>query len=329
MHKLNCRRHIKKLRSKKKIMTIEKLKDLPELIKSGKMTVKQAIDEIGGFINQNYPVFGLNKYDEDFRSDIILMFFEKANRIFENYNEETSDFFTYLYSSISSLINSRRKMLAIQSLKEKIDYHEGINLNDEKVFFYENSKSYDQDLRDVPFAYKPQNVDALKKMFRELSNENCDKKILVLAIKACFYITDEQVKKVCEIYNLKEKDLYDAIQYCKETLEDKAEKRIKLQERRNYAYYHQKKYDSQLEKIKDSEKETNYLLRNNILKKQKKHYKTWQTLNKKFSDGFLFLRPTNKTVADLLGICERQISYYINCAKQDYKKGKNKIEIDA
>ena len=66
-----------------------------------------------------------------------------------------------------------------------------------------------------------------------------------------------------------------------------------------------------------------------ILKKQKKHYKTWQTLNKKFSDGFLFLRPTNKTVADLLGICERQISYYINCAKQDYKKGKNKIEIDA
>ena len=66
-------------------MTIEKLKDLPELIKSGKMTVKQAIDEIGGFINQNYPVFSLKKYDEDFRSDIILMFFEKA-KLYNNFS---------------------------------------------------------------------------------------------------------------------------------------------------------------------------------------------------------------------------------------------------
>ncbi len=319
----------KKLRSKKQFMTIEELKTLPELIATGKITSKQAIDEIGGFINQNYPVFGLNKYDEDFRSDIILMFFEKANRILETYNDKTSDFFTYLYSTISSLINSRRKKLAIQSLKENIDYHEGINMNEEKVYFYKNTNSYGQDLREVPFAYKPQNIDALKKMFRELANENCDKKILVLAIKSCFYITDEQVQKVCKIYNLKEKDLYDAIQYCKNTLEEKSEKRIKIQERRNYAYYHHKKYDSQLEKIKDSERETDFLRKNNILEKEKKHYKTWQKLNKKFSDGFLFLRPTNKTVADLLGICERQISYYINCAKEDYKKGKNTLEIDA
>jgi len=310
-------------------MTIEELKALPEQIKEGKVSAKQAIDEIGGFINKNYPVFGLNKYDEDFRSDIILMFFERANRILETYNNKTSDFFTYLYSTISSLINTRRKKLAIQSLKENIDFNEGINMNEEKVFFYKNSNSYTHDLNDVPYAYKPKNVDALKKMFRELAKDNCDKKILVLAIKASFYITDEQVKKVCKIYNLREKDLYDAIQYCKETLEEKSLKRTKLQERRNYAYYHHKKYDSQLEKIKDSENQNDFIRKNNILEKQKKHYKNWQKLNKKFSDGILFLRPTNKTVADLLGICERQISYYINCAKQNYIKGKSDLDIDA
>jgi len=310
-------------------MKIDDIKLLPDMVNSGKLSPKQAIDELGGFISSNYPVFGLNKYDEDFRSDIILMFLEKGNKILETYNEETSDFFTYLYSTISSLINTRRKKLAIQALKENIDYYEGINMNSEKVYFYKNLSPITQDLRDVPFAYKPQNIDALKQMFRQLAKENCDKKILVLAIKASFYITDEQVKKVCKIYNLKEKDLYDAIQYCKNSLDEKAQKRTKIQERRNYAYYHHKKYDSQLEKIKDSERPVDSIRKNNILEKQQKHYKNWQKLNKKFSDGFLFLRPTNKTVADLLGICERQISYYINCAKQDYKKGKRDLDIEA
>ncbi|MCR5187589.1 MAG: hypothetical protein K6C97_01540 [Treponema sp.] len=310
-------------------MKIDDIKLLPDMVNSGKLSPKQAIDELGGFISSNYPVFGLNKYDEDFRSDIILMFLEKGNKILETYNEETSDFFTYLYSTISSLINTRRKKLAIQALKENIDYYEGINMNSEKVYFYKNLSPITQDLRDVPFAYKPQNIDALKQMFRQLAKENCDKKILVLAIKASFYITDEQVKKVCKIYNLKEKDLYDAIQYCKNSLDEKAQKRTKIQERRNYAYYHHKKYDSQLEKIKDSERPVDSIRKNNILEKQQKHYKNWQKLNKKFSDGFLFLRPTNKTVADLLGICERQISYYINCAKQDYKKGKRVLDIEA
>lgn len=310
-------------------MTIDEIKILPDLIAKGKISSKKALDEIGGFIAQNYPVFGLNRYDEDFRSDIILMFLERGNRILETYNDKTSDFFTYLYSTISSLINTRRKKLAIQSLQEKIDYHEGINLNNEKILFYKDISPCAQDLKDVPYAYKPRNIEALKEMFRNLAKDNCDKKILVLAIKASFYITDEQVKKVCKIYNLKEKDLYDAIQYCKETLDEKSQKRIKFQERRNYAYYHHKKYDSQLESLKNSERQNDSVRKNNILEKQKKHYKNWTRLNKKFSDGFLFLRPTNKTVADLLGLCERQISYYINCAKRDYKKGKSDLENDA
>jgi hypothetical protein len=41
-------------------------------------------------------------------------------------------------------------------------------------------------------------------------------------------------------------------------------------------------------------------------------------LNKAFEEGHLYLRPTNKTIANLLGICERQVAYYIKCAKREY-----------
>ena len=54
-------------------MTIEKLKDLPGLIKSGKMTVKQAIEKSERFINPNHPNVGLNKYDEDNRFHITII----------------------------------------------------------------------------------------------------------------------------------------------------------------------------------------------------------------------------------------------------------------
>lgn len=310
-------------------MTTDELKMLPELIATGKLSKKEAVDKIGGFINQNYPIFGLHKYDEDFRSEIMLAFLERGEKILDTYHKDTSDFFTYLFTNIKSMVNTKKKTKAIQALKDTIDLTEGINISNEKMCIYKNYNPYERNLQEVPYAYKPKNVEALKQMFRELSKENTDKKILVLAIKSSFYITDQQIKKVCQMYNLKEEDLYDAIQYCKDSVEEKSIKRSKVQERRNFAYYHHKRYSRQLEKYSEPDFQDDYVTKNNLLRKQIKHFKNWKRLNKKFSDGFLFLRPTNKTVADLLGICERQVSYYINCAKRDLEKAKKNKKSDA
>ena len=46
-------------------------------------------------------------------------------------------------------------------------------------------------------------------------------------------------------------------------------------------------------------------------KKYLKHTQLWISLNKKLKDGVINIRPTNKAIADVLGICERQVSYYI------------------
>ena len=41
----------------------------------------------------------------------------------------------------------------------------------------------------------------------------------------------------------------------------------------------------------------------------------WEKLNNKFQNGLVTVKPSNLSIANILGICERQVSYYIMCAK--------------
>ena len=72
--------------------------------------------------------------------------------------------------------------------------------------------------------------------------------------------------------------------------------------------------------LKEPESEQNEILNYKYEKLEKKHEKNWKNLNKSFEDGHLYLRPTNKTVANIMGICERQVAYYIRTAKNELNK---------
>ena len=109
------------------------------------------------------------------------------------------------------------------------------------------------------------------------------------------------------------------VQHCKETLTEKSDRREKAKERRNFAYYHHKRYNKIIQKLKteDLSDEQFSITKEEYEHKEQKHLRNWNKLNKAFEEGHLYLRPTTKTVADLMGICERQVNYYINCAKKE------------
>ena len=69
--------------------------------------------------------------------------------------------------------------------------------------------------------------------------------------------------------------------------------------------------------LKDPEEDQNAILSERFERLERKHARNWIKLNKSFEEGHLYMRPTNKTVANLLGICERQVAYYINSAKKE------------
>ena len=114
------------------------LNDLPEQMYCGKLTEKQLVEKICRFVIHNYPVFGLHKYDEDFRQDVILMFIEKSHRILHHFNPDFGDFFTFLYCYICTIINSLIKKRLLQTMRDKINIEEflfKIILNSAHCFF--------------------------------------------------------------------------------------------------------------------------------------------------------------------------------------------------
>ena len=152
---------------------------------------------------------------------------ERGEKIFETYNQNTANFFTYLYSNIASLINTKRKNLAIQQIKESIAFDEEIIHHEENNLKYKEFKPVYHTVGEIPFAYKPKNIQYLKNIFSDIARDSSDKKILVLAMKSAFYITDSQIEKVCKLYNLKSDDFYDVIFYCKESVFQKNQKKKK------------------------------------------------------------------------------------------------------
>jgi len=302
-------------------MTQEELNALPEKLYSGKLSHKKAMDEICKYVIENYPLYGLHKHDEDFKQEILLELVERGHHIFRLYKPDYGDFFTFLYCYICTLINSCYKKQACATLKEKITMEDSLDTLSEKEFKYHRIDFDNFDLPKIPYAPKRIPPEEIQQTLRELSLKRNDKKILVLALKSSYYLTDEQIDRICKLYKIKPEYFISMIQHCKDSMLKKTERRERAMERRNFAYYHHRRYNQILYNIEEdySLNKPEYLLAEYEYK-EKKHRKSWNRLNEAFENGLLYMRPTNKTVASLMGICERQVNYYINCARREVRK---------
>ncbi len=293
---------------------------LPQQIADGTLTVKEAVNTICSFVIKNYPMFKLHKFDEDFRSEIFIYLLEHGEHIIRNYKSESSSFQKYLYYYIMSLISSKLKLLAKNSINEKISYEENLERAEEKIILYDKLNYAFIENPKAPYAAKVSSKDTIEALHR-LKDSSYDKTILVLAIKSSYYLTDEQIDRVCRLYNLDKEIFYEIIQKCKDSIIKKAEKRNVIQERRNSAYYNHKRCRKLIEKLRNEDiASRNLHLIASYERKEEKYKRKWTHLNQSFEKGYMNLRPSNKTVADILGICERQVTYYIKCAKKDAEK---------
>lgn len=308
-------------------MNQKELNLIPQQLLLGQITVKEAVNRSGTFLMENYPMFGLGKYDDDFRSDIIVAFLERGEHILELYHPEMGEYLNFLFSYVTTLINTRLKSLAKYSIHQKVTQDEALRMLDEKEIKYQNINYQNLYSPKIPYSYNKVSAEELRKTLKDISEGKSDKKLLVLALKSSFYITDPQIEKICRIYKIEKKSFYDIIEFCKNSITHKELRRIKVQERRNFAYYHHKRYKRLLEKLEeDNVTFGNSLLIEKLKQKERRYKNRWKNLNKSFESGLLNLRPTNKTIADLLGICERQVTYCLSCVKKEVEKkySKNK-----
>lgn len=297
-------------------MEIRNLNLLPELIASGEITKEEGLKLLASFVCNNYPIFGLHKYDEDFRSEIFIKVLEKGNKLFDTFNPQSGDFFTFTYCFIKSQIKQTTKTNAKKIIKEKVYFEQSV----------EHYISDDNNTMDIfstyaasanpPYSYKKISLNALKEGIKANKLEKYDRSILVLALKAAFYLNDTQIQKLSNIYEIDLNLLYDLIQYFREEIFPKYNTKQKLIERRNSAYFLHKKYIAQLTLLDSKENINRNFEREDIQKRNEYQVHNLNALNKKFNEGYLFLRPQTKIVADVLGICERQVNYYLHCLRK-------------
>ena len=296
---------------------------IPQMIEEGTITSKGAVNLICCFISRNYPVFGLLKYDEDVREDVVVKFMERGERFLRTYNPQQGSFFCYLHNHITSIINSLNKSMYRRSITDRINFEECIITTEEKMLKYQKLDYHLLEQKKVPYAPSKVPADELCKTLRSIADGSSDKKLLVLALKSSFYITDDQVEKVCQYYKIKPSFFYQIIQLCKDSVLKKKKHREELQERRNFAYYHHKRYRKMIDGLSDDTINADHK-RMKFQSLENKHRKNWKRLNSSFEKGIMQLRPTNKTIADMLGICERQVTYCINSIREEADQNERK-----
>ncbi|MBE6350954.1 MAG: hypothetical protein E7062_09455 [Spirochaetaceae bacterium] len=303
------------------------INELYSLVSTGSLSEKEALDILVVYISKNPILFGLVGYDEDFRSELILLILEKGEVLFKNYNKMNGSFFTYLYCYIKSSIFVLIKHLDVSKYHEYFDFYEGIETYNENQLSYmknevdwieQNFITYQESIqrnlqqKDEFFSTNETPLEKLKTTSPLLAK----KIVLVLILKSSYYITDTQINKLCENFELDKEDILNKVQKLKNSLGDKIDRKHSYEERRNNAYYRRKKYATKIENLKEKNDEISLIKKDAFERKFEKTTKCWKNLNEKLQSGFRNIRPTNKVVANLTGICERQVSYYIKNAKE-------------
>ena len=322
-------------------MNQSELNTLPDLVQEGKMSQAYASHQLALYVRENRSLFGLHKKNEDFNSDIIVMLLEKGKQLFEQYNSQYGSFFTYFFCFIKSLMLIENKKLSSQKVIDFLEINDSITTYEQREEAYKLINYSDFEQRKVPFAYKPVSSQSLqiacsrspyhireflaqkdedfKKLqdnLRNLTPSLAEKMLLVLALKSAYYITDPQIAKIAEICHIDINKFHAIVMNLKSDLTEREKNKRKLEIRRNTAYFQRRKYRNRIEWSEAKKDDFSPYEKHKLSNKYEKQTKTWKKLNQQLQRGIINIRPTHNAIAQALGMCERQISFYIKNAYQ-------------
>lgn len=322
-------------------MTRDEFERIPEDVESGKTSWKTAVRQMIVFILQNKALFAIFKYDDDFISELIIDFLERGEETMSQYKRKTGAFFSYTYCFVKNLCISIIKRKSIKNVIEYHTVHESILNYENKVESYENIRFSDFERPKVPYNYTPISYkdfqiacktdtyhikrvinseksgisDSIKDKLKNFSPIMIQNIIMVLALKSSYYITEQQIKTITQLFNIDYNKFHQIILKIKSEIEDREKNKLKIEMRRNKAYFQHKKISGQIDFYKNSEDLYNF--NDEKLNRQyTRNTKSWKTLNHQLEQGKVTIRPTTKLIAKVLGISTRQVTYYQSTARK-------------
>ena len=292
---------------------------IPDMLQKNEVTRKEALNLLCEFILSDKPVFGLIKFDEDFVSELILRILERGTVIFDSFNPESGSFYTYFFKYVQSVKFHLLKELSINELKYKHVVElskEDLYISDTNCTYYPSKSMIKNEEKNIDEILNKSDI--YPKDFLKLIKKHprgYEKLLLVLALKSSYNITERNINMIASCCNIDKEKLQEIVDYLNDKLECKLTRKRKLEEKRNSVYFYKKKYEHQIKKLNEEVKEDNKYVSESLTEKYNRKYEKWGNLNKKLNNSSHFLKPTNKEIANVLGLCERQVNYYIKALK--------------
>ena len=292
---------------------------IPDMLQKNEVTRKEALNLLCEFILSDRPVFGLIKFDEDFVSELILRILERGTVIFDSFNPESGSFYTYFFKYVQSVKFHLLKELSINELKYKHVVElskEDLYISDTNCTYYPSKSLIKNEEKNIDEILNKSDI--YPKDFLKLIKKHprgYEKLLLVLALKSSYNITERNINMISSCCNIDKEKLQEIVDYLNDKLECKLTRKRKLEEKRNSVYFYKKKYEHQIKKLNEEVKEDNKYVSESLTEKYNRKYEKWGNLNKKLNNSSHFLKPTNKEIANVLGLCERQVNYYIKALK--------------
>lgn len=311
---------------------------LPSLVEEKKISLKEALDFITEEILRNPRAFCISNDQTEYLSDLYFKLTKNGTSLFSNFKKEEASFKTYLINQIQfhfkSIIRENCKTYEREKTIEQVqktEYEEETEKYKQNEFEYKithftpyeytkfDRAPYAQrapmkKLPDCISSEKGQTDESLKPGQKLLFGRNTSgekKTLLILSLKYGFYLSTENINTIANYCNINQNELSDTIKDLNQSLNCKMKRYENLKELRDFSYYQHRKCLAKLSELTKENAPTEEAKRLYDF-----HTEKWQNKNAFLNKKAYSICPTNKAIADVLGICDRQVGYYINRANK-------------
>lgn len=312
---------------------MQRLDDVFIKVKGGLITKDEGAREMMGIVYENTKAFGLSNLSEDDLMDFLIYQLKQFLHILEIFDPEKSQFTTFVKNNIQTNLGSWRKMAARRCFRRELYFTTAESEMESENFSIDQCTSEEDTSHDEKYYHTL--VDVIKftesqqdilKNFKSIGNshrvnhqanfnktmelrKNC---ILVLALKSCYYIDEDMMRKVSIITGTPYEVLNAMICKAIESLGSKIKRRNACARSRDNAYFFKKRYSFEMQRI-DPDSSWAQVVNSKLIQ----HSQTWEKKNLLLMGNKFRITPTNKLIGEILGMEDRHVGHLIKVAEKN------------
>lgn len=313
------------------------IKEIPALLEAGNISKEEAIRIIAEDVMLHPRAYGIPEQADDLRSELNVRILQNAETLLDKYEKRYCEFSIYLYSFVHYQLLSILRIWKNNSICDRTFFRDSHSELENLLCNYEQDE-YEYKIlhftphtpsqtEKAPYKQKGKSSEEQFEAAERLLRANADltdyfksiksskeKMLLILALKSSYFIDEEQIKNVSEYCNVPVSKLSNSISNMNDTLNKKTKEIKEMEDKRDKEFFLHRRYREEMQDFDDY----------NINTERAKHvghlyeYHTtkWKSQNERIKRRKLKNCPSNKSIADVLGICERQVGYYIKNAEK-------------